>query len=220
MQIVKQSHKILKLDGEALQQIETAGRTCYQSQDKVTEKSAEKFVEMLQKRNHMAMIEFADMTVKFVTNRGVTHELVRHRMCSFAQESTRYVKYDGDMEFIKPVWCKDELIGKYNNDRILENFHKMFPGPEREAESIFVIDCFSSERTYQQLLEYNWRPEQAREVLPNSLKTEICVKANLREWLHIFSLRTSKAAHPQIRELMLGLLNDVAERLPSVFGGI
>lgn len=202
MKIINQSHEILKLDDSVLRDIEVAGRTCYQSQDKITEESAEKFVAMLQKRKHMAMIEFADMTVKFITNRGVTHELVRHRVCSFAQESTRYVKYDGSMEFIKPVW------GNFSG--VLHD----------SPEYSWLRAMESSENKYQYLLECGWRPEQAREVLPNSLKTEIVVKANLREWLHIFSLRTSKAAHPQIRGLMIGLLNELKEKLPTVFGEI
>ena len=104
MKIIEQYHEILSLPENNLQMLEKAGRTCYKSEDKITQDSAEKFVDMLVRKGHHAMIEFGDIIVKFVTNRGVTHELVRHRHCSFAQESTRYVKYEGEMEFIKPVW--------------------------------------------------------------------------------------------------------------------
>jgi len=140
------------------------------------------------------MIEFGDIIIKFITNRGVTHELVRHRLCSFAQESTRYVRYDGTMEFIKPEWFSDlEAIARWEQA------------------------MYDAEEHYIFLLNNGWRPEQAREVLPNSLKTEIVVKANIREWRHIFTLRCSKAAHPQIRGLMLPLLKELKTKLPIVF---
>ena len=129
-----------------------AGRTCYKSEDKITDDSAEKFVDMLTRRGHHAMIEFGDIIAKFVTNRGVTHEIVRHRMCSFAQESTRYVKYDGKMQFIRPVWY-------YEADKY--------------TQTIWRKAMIEAEFNYQTLLKNGWRPEQAREVLPNSLKTEI-----------------------------------------------
>ena len=111
MKIIEQSHQILSINHpNILNQIETAGRTCYKSEDKITEGSAIKFTKMLRDKGHHAMLEFGDITVKFITNRGVTHELVRHRLCSFAQESTRYVDYQKEMEFIKPVWLENEGI--------------------------------------------------------------------------------------------------------------
>jgi len=196
MRLIHQSYEIISLPDNLLKTLEKAGRTCYQSKDKITYESAPKFVKMLRDRNHHAMIEFGDIIVKFITNRGVTHELVRHRLCSFAQESTRYVRYDGTMEFIIPVWYDD------CNLRDLISFEKSIK---------------SSEQTYIYLLNHGWKPEQAREVLPNALKTEIVVKANIREWRHIFSLRCSKKAHPQIRALMLPLLKELKAKLPEVF---
>ena len=100
MKLIRQSHKIISIPENILQTIESIGRTCYKSEDKITESSAEGFVNKLINKKHHAMIEFGDIIVKFITNRGVTHELVRHRLCSFAQESTRYVRYDGEMEFL------------------------------------------------------------------------------------------------------------------------
>lgn len=202
MRIIDQHHEILHISERALQTLEWAGRTCYKSEDKITDNSAEEFVEMIIKRGHRAMIEFGTIIVKFVTNRGVTHELVRHRLCSFAQESTRYVNYGGkDIEFIRPVWV--DVSGDLNI-----GFLKF-----RDA-------CIKAENAYNALLQEKWRPEQAREVLPNSLKTEIVVQANLREWRHIFKLRTAKAAHPQMRALMIPLLAELKEKVPVVFDDI
>lgn len=216
MKIINQSHEIISLPDKLLETIEAAGRTCYKSESKIgctlpeeqicvdcgplcKHHSASKFVSTLRDRGHHAMIEFGDIIVRFITNRGVTHELVRHRLCSFAQESTRYVRYDGKMEFIYPTWWED------SNET------------QREHWQGVIERC---EEGYRALLESGWRPEQAREVLPNSLKTEIVCKTNIREWRHIFQLRTSKKAHPQIRALMLPLLTELKERLPVVFDDI
>jgi len=161
------------------------------------------------------MIEFGDIIVKFITNRGVTHELVRHRMCSFAQESTRYVNYKGGMEFIRPVWLSDEIISKYNSIEDIDPI--LIPS---DPEYRFILNLIHNELDYCWLIGHGWQPQQAREVLPNALKTEIVVKANIREWRHILTLRCSKAAHPQMRALMLPLLAELKEKLPIVFDDI
>lgn len=240
MKIIEQRHEIISLPENLLETLEKAGRTCYKSEDKIgcslnegtecyyqdnlispecdeyhcLKHSSHKFIQTLIKRGHHAMIEFGDIIVKFITNRGVSHELVRHRICSFAQESTRYVKYDGEMEFIKPVWLNNLALGTYQNHKDYEKI------PSASPMYSFLLSCSADESTYKYLLDYEWRPEQAREVLPNSLKTEIVVKANIREWRHIFSLRTSKAAHPQMRALMIPLLEELKEKLPVVFDDI
>lgn len=212
MKIVEQNHKILSLP-ENLKMLETAGRTCYKSEDKITEDSANDFANMLIRRGHHAMIEFGDIIVKFVTNRGVTHELVRHRPCSFAQESTRYVKYDGEMEFIKPEWCSRELLGAWS-------YGKTIPTCIDRGGVYWINSMLAAEENYRKLLKESWKAQQAREVLPNSLKTEIVVKANFREWRHIFSLRCSNAAHPQMFGLMRPLLAELKEKIPVVFDDI
>lgn len=199
MRMIEQSHEILQYPENALWLIEIAARTCYKSNARVQSGSDVELVKKLFARGHMAMVEFGDLTVRFTTNRGVTHELVRHRLCSFAQESTRFVRYDDKMEFIKPVWWQSSNA------------------VQKEA---FLEQCVSSEQCYNTLLESGWSPQQAREVLPNALKTEIVVKANLREWRHIFSLRCSKAAHPQIRALMQGLLDELKTVVPIIFDDI
>lgn len=213
MKIIEQGYEIISLPDNLLETLEQAGRTCYKSEDKITPESAPKFVKMLRDRGHHAMIEFGDIIVRFVTNRGVTHEIVRHRLSSFAQESTRYVRYSGKMEFIRPVWCSDAVLGLFNE---AYDFDKV----ENHAENSFLSALFLAEDHYNHLLDQGWRPEQAREVLPNALKTEIVWKANIREWRHIFSLRCSKAAHPQMRALMSPLLAELKDKLPVVFNDI
>jgi len=208
MKIIDQSHEILT-DTNYIStipyMIELAGRTCYKSEDKITDDSADGFYKMLIKRGHEAMIEHGNITVRFITDRGVTHELVRHRLASFAQESTRYVKYDGDMEFIRPVfnWAMNRPAGQTTYQ-----FYK------------WRDQMISSETTYKVLLNSGCSPQEARSVLPNSLKTEIVVTANIREWRHIFKLRTASAAHPQIRELMIPLLNELKLIAPVLFEDI
>lgn len=198
MKIIEQSHEILHMDG--LDLIERAGRTCYKSEENTTENSAPRFVRMLIRRGHEAMLEHGGAAVKFITNRGVTHELVRHRVASFGQESTRYVNYGGkEMEFIRPVWAGGTGCG-----------------PWYEAMRYAEI-------AYQDLLDLGWRPEQAREVLPNSLKTEIVVTANYREWRRIFKLRalgTTGKPHPQMQALMLPVLEEFKAKLPALFGDL
>jgi len=199
MKIIKQRHEIINISDNVLETIERAGRTCYKSEDKITKGSAEKFVATLIKHGHEAMLEFGDITVKFITNRGITHEIVRHRLCNFAQESTRYVRYGQDMEFIKPVWWDDS---------------------SDEQKKIFLDTLEDCAYEYTALLDSGWKPQQAREILPNALKTEIVVKANIREWRHLLKLRCSKGAHPQIRGLMIPLLDEFKTKIPVVFDDI
>lgn len=204
MKIIEQSHKIIKIDENPLELIEQAARTCWRSEDKIKPGSDAQIAKTLKAKGHGAMLEFGDATVEFITNRGVTHELVRHRVgMSYAQESTRYVKYGNDMEFIKPVWWKVE--------------NEMIP---YSNEWCFLEMCEDVELCYKKMIKNGWRPEQAREVLPNALRTKITVKGNFRAWLHMFDLRCSKKAHPQIRALMLPVLAEFHRRVPVVFEDI
>jgi thymidylate synthase (FAD) len=197
---MKQTYEILSIPNDLLKTLESIGRTCYKSEDKITNDSASKFVKLLIDKKHHAMIEFGDIIVKFITNRGVTHELVRHRICSFAQESTRYVNYGGkDIFFIQPVWWDEST---------------------EHQKNIWSCAMSFAEEFYQDLISSGWQPQQAREVLPNSLKTEIIIKANIREWRHIFNLRCDKSAHPQMRALMIPLLEELKSKLPVVFDNI
>lgn len=237
MRLIKSCYEILtSIKGEEiLKSIEKAARTCYKSEDKISEddSSARELVQKLLNRNHEAMIEFGpDITVKFVCDRGVSHELVRHRMASFAQESTRYCNYGKDehITFIIPCWVSlEEGIYKYNSDEsslLVNDKLKFIPiGSSEEFKGNrglknWISTMIDSEKRYNILISDDWAPQQARSVLPNSLKTEINLKANLREWRHIFKLRTAKAAHPQMRELMCPLLDELKTKIPLIFDDI
>lgn len=205
MKIIKPSVEILTpIDGEAiLKMLEAVGRTCYKSEDKIQEGSAEKFIAGIVKRGHEAVIEHYNITVKFICDRGVTHEIVRHRLASYCQESTRYCNYSSDkfgteITVIKPCYLDEGTEG-----------YRMWAGL-----------CSLAEAYYFDLLNYGCTPQEARAVLPNSLKTELVMTANIREFRHFFKLRCSKAAHPQMREVALMLLKEFKERIPVLFDDI
>ncbi|MBA7533151.1 Flavin-dependent thymidylate synthase [subsurface metagenome] len=209
MRLIKPYHRIENITTEPLKLIEQAGRTCYKSEDKITDDSAEKFVKMIIKRGHETVIEHAYMTVRFICDRGVTHEIVRHRLCAYSQESTRYCNYSGGVTFIIPPWVNVNT-GEYNKYRPLPALNT--------PDEVWFASMMRAEEYYIYLLDYGvWSPQQARAVLPNSLKTEIVCTANLREWKHIFKLRCSKAAHPQMQEIMIPLLEEVKTKIPVIF---
>ena len=216
MRLIDQSFEILYITPDALELIERVGRTCYKSQDKITKGSAEKFVKGLIKRQHTAMIEFADIVVRMITDRSVTHELVRHRLCSFAQESQRYVNYEKDdhINFILPPW----LDKKYINTE--HTFESLTYQDINTAEIHYFSTLLQCEFGYKALIKSGWKPEQARKVLPNSVATEIVIKANFREWQHIFNLRaigTTGRPDPTIQILIQGILDELDHRYPGVF---
>lgn len=224
MKLIKPYTEILTpINGlEILQTIEKVARTCYKSEDKITEGSAEKMIQMLISRGHEAMIEFFDITIKFVCDRGVSHELVRHRIASFAQESTRYVNYSkgqfgGHLTYIIPEWLNLKE-GEYNTVQEVISAHSL--KDDNNDIGVYAFSLLNSERNYLGLISEGWQPQQARSVLPNSLKTEINVKMNLREWRHFFKLRTALAAHPQMRELTIPLLKELQSKIPIIFDDI
>lgn len=205
MKIIEPSVEIINAPSyeTLLSTIETAGRVCYKSEDKIQEGSAEKFVAGIIKRGHEAVIEHGVLTVKFICDRGVTHEIVRHRIASYCQESTRYCNYSQDkfgneITVIRPLFWVE---GTYEFDAW------------RDA-------CRHTETRYFGLLEHGATPQEARSVLPNSLKTEIVMTANIREWRHFIKLRTSERAHPQMRQVACMLANRLAEMYPILFGDL
>lgn len=216
------------IDGnKILKYIEKIGRTCYKSENKITDDSAQTFMKNILSRKHESVIEHYAISVRFIVDRGITHELVRHRIASFSQESTRYVNYSKKgIEFILPCWFKTlTTLGEYNY--YLKGDNDSFEGPGRinfsevdDAERLWFLNMLSCERKYNELIKKGWRPQQARSVLPNSLKTELVMTANLREFRHIFKLRTSKVAHPQMVEIMTILLSKFREKIPVVFDDI
>lgn len=207
MKIIKASYEIsMPVSGEEmLKQIERAARTCYKSEEKIAEGSTAKMVKMLIDRGHEAMLEHASFTVRFICDRGVSHELVRHRIASFAQESTRYCNYS-DEKFGKEITViKPCFLDEYK---------------DRKKWLAWSNTCAWSEWGYFRLLEAGATPQEARAVLPNSLKTEVVMTANLREWRHFFKLRTAAAAHPQMRELTIPLLAEVKTLISVIFDDI
>ena len=205
MKIINASYHIeTPIDGAGmLKRIEKAGRTCYKSEDRITDESAKSFVRKLIERGHESVLEHESITVRFVCDRGVSHEIVRHRLASYSQESTRYCNYSGDrfgseLTFIKPCFFKEKK-GAYCS----------------WYNSMDFAEC-----AYFDMLDDGCTPQEARSVLPNSVKTEVVMTANLREWRHFLKLRTAKAAHPQMRELTVPLLHELQEQIPVVFDDI
>ena len=209
MKIIKPSYEIMSPINreEILKSLEIAGRTCYKSEDKITEDSANKFVRMLINRGHEAMIEHISLTVKFVCDRGVTHEIVRHRIASYAQESTRYCNYSND-KFGNEITVIEPLFYNTNNQEEVKKFNA------------WSSACEFAEKKYFELIKLGSTPQEARSVLPNSLKTEIVVTMNLREWRHFFKLRTASAAHPQMREVAVPLFEELKVLLPEIFDSV
>ena len=227
MRIIEPSYEILTEISESgikeLQHIEKIGRVCYKSEDKITEdgESAKKFVKMLIERGHEAMIEHLSLSVKFTVDRGVSHELVRHRIASFAQESTRYCnyskdKFDNGITFIKPFFFDTRNLEKNGWDKISdEEMTKL-----RYKEILWENQMKSAEEAYLKLISEGATPQEARSVLPNSIKTEITITANYREWRNFFKLRTAKTAHPQMQEVTRPLLKELKAKLPIIFDDI
>lgn len=168
----------------ALNTLEIAGRTCYQSEDKMTDDSAEAFIRRIIQRGHESVLEHVSITARFICDRGVSHEIVRHRIGAYSQESTRYCNYSGEkfgseITVIRPEFWKSYSV-KFLN---------------------WWAACQTAETNYFKLLRNGATPQEARSVLPNSLKTTIIVTYNIREWRHFLRLRCAPDAHPQMRQV-------------------
>ncbi len=205
MRIIKPSFEILDCDDgmEILKKIEKYGRVCYKSENLIDEDSAVRFVRRILDRGHESVIEHEKVSARIICDRGVSHEIVRHRIASYSQESTRYCnyckdKFGNELTFIKPVFW-DENSDEYK---------------------IWFDVMKNIEDQYMQLIGKGVSPQEARSILPNSLKTEIVVTMNLREWRHFFKLRASSAAHPQMREIAVEMLQEFQRRIPILFDNI
>jgi len=202
MKIISPYIEVLdKVNGsEVLKAIELIGRVCYKSEDKITDDSAEKFIGKILENGHESVLEHSKLSVRFVCDRGVTHEIVRHRLASYSQESTRYCNYSKDkfgneLTFIKPCfWSESD-----------------------EGYKLWAEACGNAEKSYFALINAGAKPEEARSILPNSLKTEIVMTANFREWRHFFKLRCSERAHPQMREVAKMAQAEFRKLVPVVF---
>lgn len=202
MKIIDPSaHVIDEIDGqEVLKKVERIGRVCYKSEERITDDSAGKFIARLLESGHESVIEHVSVSVKVICDRGVTHEIVRHRIASYSQESTRYCNYANDrfgneLTFIRPFYF-EEGSEKY------KLWHTA------------MADC---EKSYLELIQSGATPQEARAILPNSLKTELVMTMNLRQWRHFFRLRLSKYAHPQMQQTARQIYDALKSRLPVIF---
>lgn len=205
MKIIEPSIEILSdvNSNEIMKNIEICGRVCYKSENRISEESSKKFIKRIIASGHESVLEHEKITVKFICDRGVSHEIVRHRIASYSQESTRYCNYSQD---------------KFGNELTLI---KPFFWKENEKKYEIWCDVMKKiEDSYNELISLGAKPEEARSILPNSLKTEIVVTMNIRELRHFLKLRTSKNAHPQMREVANKLLKYVKETLPVFFEDI
>lgn len=208
MKIVEPSYEIMdRIDSyEILRKLELIARKCYQSEGLITNDgvSAMNLIKKIIERDHLAMIEHHSISVCFIVDRGVSHELVRHRIASFAQESTRYCKYKDDVTFVK-----NNFLMPYSLAGMETLKYKEWKKAMQDAENHYL-----------DMLKHGCSAQEARSVLPNSTKTEIVMTCNLREWRAFFKLRTSKAAHPQMREVTVPLLKEFKRKLPIIFDDI
>ena len=200
MKIIDQSWEWVQTSVEPLKLIETAGRTCYKSEDKLSADSANRLLRGLLKSGHHSVFEHASASVRVVCDRGISHEIVRHRLCAFSQESTRYANYAKD---------------KFGQE--ITVIRPFFWATGSEAYDTWKNQMESAERAYLNLIAGGASAQEARSVLPNSLKTEIVMTANMREWRHIFKLRCAGASHPQIRQVMLPLLDRFRQEVAVLF---
>ena len=208
MRVINAGYEIIsELNGEKiLKHIERCARVCYKSEDRITDGSAEKMVAALIRSGHEAMLEHYSFTVKFICDRGIANELVRHRIASFAQESSRYCCYAKD-KFGKELTFINPCFWEPDSDNYARWFHEMD----------------ESEKTYLAMIEDGATPEQARDILPTSIKTEIVMTANLREWRHFLKLRAEGVTgkpHPQMLEITIPFLNELKQKIPVVFDDI
>ncbi len=254
MKVIKPYIEILtEINGpQLLKNIEKAGRVCYKSEDKITDDSAVNFVKNILKRGHEAVIEHQSITVKIVCDRGVTHEIVRHRIASYCQESTRYCnysndKFDGELTFIEPCFWESKNLSYEDDEQYKEDIKEYYAYFERKDKTFneeeynknyllgeklqkieidtekyknWLCAMESAENLYLALIKSGATPQEARSVLPNSLKTEIVITMNLREWRHFLKLRTAKSAHPQMIEIANMVLKEFKEKLPVLFDDI
>lgn len=197
---------------DILKKIEAVGRTCYKSEDKITDDSCVSFAQRLIQRGHEAMIEHVSVSVRVFCDRGVSHEIVRHRIASYVQESTRFCnygneKFGGDVTYLN-------IRGGMELDPKVGNL------PAEKFEAIYeewMQSCRDAEAHYIKMLELGATPQIARSVLNNSTKTEIVITMSLREWRAFFKLRTAPAAHPSMREIAIPLLKEFKSRIPVIF---
>ncbi|NLX02954.1 MAG: FAD-dependent thymidylate synthase [Syntrophomonadaceae bacterium] len=191
------------LGEDILLRLERYARVCYKSEDKMADRGNPDFLKSKLKLGHESIIEHEKATVMFIIDRGISHEIVRHRIAAYSQESTRYCRYSQD---------------KFGNEiAVIEPY---FFSEDDVAYHHWEEACLAAEKSYMALLEAGRSAQEARSVLPNSLKTEIVVTYNMREWRHFFRLRCDAAAHPQMRQVAIPLLLYFQKHLPDLYNDI
>lgn len=211
MKVIEQGYEILNISDKPLQSMELSARLCYKSEDKTTDDSAETLIRSLIKSGHDKILEFADITVKITTDRVCSHQLVRHSVgISILQESQRYCNYSKD-KFGHNVVFINPILSATENDII-------YLKENNTAYRLWENSCIKSELAYFDLLKTGIKAEMARLVLPNSTKTELIAKINFRALIHIFNLRCSPKAQPQIRALFIELRKEMQQLFPVIFG--
>ncbi len=211
MILLRQSAEILKVDDNALQITEEIGRGCYQNRDKITLTSAANFCKGRLDAGHGSIFEHCNMTVRFITDRGMSHELVRHRHCAFTQESSRYVDYSKNVPFIIPP-IVDLPEGEYPEAPIwASEIYK------NNQDYFWATAMEDAEKQYKRLVSNGWPKQFARSVLPTSTKTELTVTANFWEWRWIFFRRVGNGAHPQMTELIMPVWKEIKNRIAVIF---
>lgn len=229
MIFVRPKYEILTdIDGPAiLKRIERAIRTAYKSEEHIKIGSAEKLIKkIVHELKHLSTIEHESVSVRIWCDRGVSHEIVRHRLASYTQESSRYCnytanKFNNQVKYIIPSWL-DERVKKFLEDgkaKTIKDILDEKPDlPDHRALIYWWTAMHQAEINYENLIQdEGWTAQQARAVLPNSLKTELVMTANLREWRHFFRMRADKAAHPQMREIAEPMLVDFKKQIPVIF---
>lgn len=224
MKIIRQSWEFLnKPDADqALRLIEAAGRVCYKTEGSAGPGTAPDFIRKRIATGHHSVIEHVSITVRIITDRGVTHEIVRHRLASYSQESTRYcnysqLKFGREITVILPVWFDGLPETAYESASLKGIGIEHIVSAQDSPYHAWELACQVAETYYFTLLDLGQSPQQARSVLPNSLKTELVMTCNVREWRHFFALRTSAAAHPQMRDLACSMLAGFKEAIPVLF---
>ena len=196
MIIVEPSVQLLEYTPDPERLIERAGRVCWKSEGRITGDSHPAFIRMLLEKGHLSVLEHASATLQIITDRGISHEIVRHRIASFSQESTRYCSYRGEVAVVRP----GELV------------------PGTPEHLVWEMATRNACAMYGQLLVHGVKPQTARSVLPTCLKTELVMTANFREWMHFIDLRSSQAAHPDIRIIARMVAEQLKDIAPTIFG--
>jgi thymidylate synthase (FAD) len=203
MNLIEPSVEIITpIDGDSIiKHIERCGKVCYKSEDTIKDGSCNTFVKKILESEHESVVEHFAVTVRFTCSRACSHQLVRHRMASYSQESQRYVNYSrgkfgSQITFIKPL-----------------DFETM----TTEQQFKYKIALEDSEKAYLNLISAGLKPQQARGILPNDTKTEVVTTMNLRSWRHFFKLRTDKHAQLEIRTLANKLLTEFKTNIPVIF---